>query len=137
MKPKLHANRIQLTYATVLSWTSTLGIIFIVAGYFVYVFQLLPSTVSPAEVAMHWGLRAAELHKIVPVPSGWDWIYQLGRGDVLSYASVVYLSSVTMLCLAVIIPLFLKEKDMIYAVMTLLQVLVLVFAAAGIVSGGH
>ncbi len=137
MKQQLHANRIQLTYATVLSWTSTLGIIFVVAGYLVYVFQLLPSTVSPSEVAMHWHLRAAELHKIVPVPSGWDWIYQLGRGDVLSYASVVYLSSVTMLCLAVIIPLFLKEKDMIYAVMTLLQVLVLVFAAAGIVSGGH
>ncbi len=137
MKQQLHANRIQLTYATVLSWTSTLGIIFVVAGYLVYVFQLLPSTVPPSEVAMHWGLRAAELHKIVPVPSGWDWIYQLGRGDVLSYASVVYLSSVTMLCLAVIIPLFLKEKDMIYSVMTLLQVLVLVFAAAGIVSGGH
>ncbi|NTV05434.1 MAG: DUF1634 domain-containing protein [Chlorobiaceae bacterium] len=137
MKQQLHANRIQLTYATVLSWTSTLGIIFVVAGYLVYVFQLLPSTVSPSEVALHWHLRAAELHKIVPVPSGWDWIYQLGRGDVLSYASVVYLSSVTMLCLVVIIPLFLKEKDMIYAVMTLLQVLVLVFAAAGIVSGGH
>ena len=137
MKPQLHANRIQLTYATVLSWTSTLGIIFVVAGYLVYVFQLLPSSVTPAEVALHWHLRAAELHKIVPVPSGWDWIYQLGRGDVLSYASVVYLSSVTMICLAVIIPLFLKEKDMIYAVMTLLQVLVLVFAAAGIVSGGH
>jgi hypothetical protein len=137
MKQQLHANRIQLTYATVLSWTSTLGIIFVVAGYLVYVLQLLPSAVSPSEVAMHWHLRAAELHKIVPVPSGWDWIYQLGRGDVLSYASVVYLSSVTMLCLAVIIPLFLKEKDMIYSVMTLLQVLVLVFAAAGIVSGGH
>ncbi len=55
MKPQLHANRIQLTYATVLSWTSTLGIIFVVAGYLVYVFQLLPSTVSPAEVAMGWG----------------------------------------------------------------------------------
>jgi hypothetical protein len=137
MKQQLHANRIQLTYATVLSWTSTLGIIFVITGYLVYVFQLLPSTVPPSEVALHWHLRAAELHKIVPVPSGWDWIYQLGRGDVLSYASVVYLSSVTMLCLAVIIPLFLKENDVIYAVMTLLQVLVLVFAAAGIVSGGH
>jgi hypothetical protein len=137
MKQQLHANRIQLTYATVLSWTSTLGIVFVAAGYLVYVFQLLPSTVSPSEVAMHWHLRAVELHKIVPVPSGWDWIYQLGRGDVVSYASVVYLSSVTMLCLLVIIPLFLKEKDMIYAVMTVLQVLVLVFAAAGIISGGH
>lgn len=137
MKQILHANRVQLTYATVLSWTSTVGIFFIIAGYVIYVFQLLPSTVSPAEVALHWHLRAAELHKLVAVPSGWDWITQLGRGDVLSYASIVYLSSVTMFCLAVIIPAFFKEKDIIYTVLTLLQVVVLLFVAAGAVSGGH
>ncbi len=137
MKEQLHANKVQLTYATVLSWTSTLGIIFVVAGYLIYVFQLLPAAVSPAEIAMQWHLRAAEFHKVVPVPSGWDWITQLGRGDVLSYASIVYLSSVTMMCLVVIIPLFLKEKDRIYTMITILQVLVLVFAATGIISGGH
>ncbi|MEI6652905.1 MAG: DUF1634 domain-containing protein, partial [Chlorobiaceae bacterium] len=91
MKEQLHASRVQLTYAAVLSWTSTLGIIFIVAGYLVYVFQLLPTAVTPAEIAMQWHLRASEFHKAVPVPSGWDWVSQLGRGDVLSYASVVYL----------------------------------------------
>ena len=137
MKQELHASMIQLSYAAVLSWASTIGIIFILTGYIVYVFNLLPSASTPAEIALHWHLRAAELHKVVAIPSGWDWISQLGRGDVLSYASIIYLSSITMLCLVVIIPLFLKEKDMIYATMTLLQVLVLVFAAAGIVSGGH
>ncbi len=137
MKEQLHANRVQLTYATVLSWTSTFGIIFVVAGYLIYVFQLLPAAVSPAEIATKWHLKAAEFHKAVPVPSGWDWITQLGRGDVLSYASIIYLSSVTMFCLAVIIPLFFKEKDRIYTVITLLQVMVLVFAATGIISGGH
>ncbi|ACF44522.1 DUF1634 domain-containing protein [Pelodictyon phaeoclathratiforme] len=137
MKEQLHANRIQLTYANVLSWTSTLGMIFVAAGYVIYVFQLLPSAVSPAEIAMNWHLRAAELHKAVPVPSGWDWVTQLGRGDVLSYLSIIYLSSVTMLCLVVIIPLFFREKDRIYTLIALLQVLVLVFAATGIISGGH
>lgn len=137
MKEQLHANRVQLTYATVLSLTSTLGIIFVAAGYLVYVFQWLPSAVSPAEIAMHWHLRAAEFHKVVPVPSGWDWVGQLGRGDVLSYLSIIYLSSVTIFCLVVIIPLFLREKDHIYTIITVLQVLVLVFAATGIVSGGH
>jgi len=137
MKEQLHASKVQLTYATVLSWTSTLGIIFIVAGYLVYVFQLLPTAVTPAEIAMQWHLRASEFHKAVPVPSGWDWVSQLGRSDVLSYASIVYLSSVTMICLAVIIPLFFKGKDRIYTIITILQVLVLVFAATGIISGGH
>ncbi len=137
MKQELHANRVQLSYATVLFWTSTLGIIFIIAGYLTYVLQLLPSAVSPAEVALHWHLRAAELHNVVAVPSGWDWLTQLGRGDVISYASIVYLSSVTMFCLAVIIPAFVKEKDFIYTVLTLLQVTVLLFVAAGAFSGGH
>jgi len=137
MKQELHANRVQLSYATVLFWTSTLGIIFIIAGYLTYVLQLLPSAVSPAEVALHWHLRAAELHKVVAVPSGWDWLTQLGRGDVISYASIVYLSSVTMFCIAVIIPAFVKEKDFIYTVLTLLQVTVLLFVAAGAFSGGH
>ena len=137
MKQELHANRVQLSYATVLFWTSTLGIIFIIAGYLTYVLQLLPSAVSPAEVALHWHLRAAELHKVVAVPSGWDWLTQLGRGDVISYASIVYLSSVTMFCLAVIIPAFVKEKDFIYTILTLLQVTVLLFVAAGAFSGGH
>jgi uncharacterized membrane protein len=42
-----------------------------------------------------------------------------------------------MLCLVVIIPLFFREKDRIYTLIALLQVLVLVFAATGIISGGH
>lgn len=137
MKEQLHANRIQLTYANVLSWASTLGMIFVAAGYLVYVFQLLPSAVSPAEIAMNWHLRAAEFHNAVPVPSGWDWIAEWNRGDVLSYLSIIYLSSVTMLCLIVIVPLFIREKDRNYTLIALLQVLVLVFAATGIVSGGH
>ena len=137
MKQELHANKVQLTYATVLSWTSTLGMILIVAGYIIYVFELLPVAVSPAEIAMHWHLRASELHAAVSVPSGWDWVQHLGKGDVMSYASIVYLSSVTMFCLAVIIPVFLKEKDSIYTVLTTLQVLVLLLAAVGVISGGH
>jgi hypothetical protein len=137
MKQELHANKVQLTYATVLSWTSALGMVFIVAGYIIYVFQLLPVAVSPAEIAMHWHLRASELHAAVSVPSGWDWVHHLAKGDALSYASIVYLSSVTMFCLAVIIPVFIKEKDNIYTVLTVFQVLVLFLAAAGAISGGH
>jgi len=137
MKQQLHADRVQMAYARVLSWTSTFGIIFIIAGYLIYVFQLLPFAVAPEAIAAQWHLRAAELHKAVPVPSGWDWIGQLGRGDVLSYASIVYLSSATIICLGAIIPVFIREKDHIYTTVTILQVLVLLFAATGVISGGH
>lgn len=137
MKEAVHADRVQLAYASVLGVASTLGMVLIAAGYVLYVFDLLPSAASAADVAAHWHLRASELHRAVPVPSGWDWIGQPGRGDVLSYASIIYLSASTIFCLAFIIPAFIRENDRIYTVITILQVCVLVFAAAGIVSGGH
>ncbi|MEI6757773.1 MAG: DUF1634 domain-containing protein [Chlorobium sp.] len=136
MKEQLHANRVQLAYATVLGYASTIGIVFILAGYLVYVFQLLPLAVPPAEIATYWHLRAAELHKAVSVPSGWNWIGELGRGDVLSYASIIYLASTTVVCLVAIIPAFIREKDGIYTTITILQVIVLLCVATGILSGG-
>jgi len=137
MKEAVHADRVQLAYASVLSVAATLGMVLIAVGYLLYVFDILPSLASAADIAAHWHLKASELHKAVQVPSGWNWIGELGRGDVLSYASIIYLSGATIFCLAFIVPAFIREKNFIYTVLTILQVCILVFAAAGIVSGGH
>lgn len=137
MKDVVHADRIQLAYARILGITSTVGMVFIAAGFLVYVFGLLPSGVPASDVAAYWHLRAAELHSQIPVPSGWDWIGMLNRGDALSYASIIYLASATIICLAVVVPVFMKEKDRIYTLISIIQVMVLVFAAAGILSSKH
>lgn len=137
MKEAVHANRVQLDYAAVLGVTSTIGMILIAAGYILYVSGFLPSAATASEVAAHWHLKASEFHKAVQVPSGWNWVKDLGRGDVLSYASINYLAFVTVICLSWIVPSFVREKDRIYTVLTMLQVAVLLFAAAGIVGGGH
>jgi hypothetical protein len=137
MSEQIHADKVQLAYAAVLGKTSTIGIGIIVVGYALYVLQILPSMASPETVAAHWHLRASELHQAIQMPTGWSWISQLGYGDVLTFASLLYLASVTTICLIVLIPVLLKENDRIYAVITSLQVVILLFAAAGIVSGGH
>lgn len=137
MSDKGHADKVQLAYARVLGTTSSIGIGFIVVGYALYVLGILPSMASPEVVAAHWHLRAADLHNAIQVPSGWNWLALLGNGDVLSFASLAYLAMVTTICLLVVIPVFLKENDKIYTIITTLQVLVLLFAAAGVVSGGH
>lgn len=137
MKDSVHADRVQLAYASVLGIASAIGMVLIAVGYLVYVFELLPSAASVTDVAAHWHLRASEFHQLLPVPSGWDWTGDLFRGDVLSYASIIYLSAATIVCLAFIVPSLIGEKDVIYTIITILQVCVLVFAAAGVVSGGH
>ncbi|NTW83353.1 MAG: DUF1634 domain-containing protein [Chlorobiaceae bacterium] len=137
MKEAVHATRVQLDYAAVLGFTSTIGMVLIALGYLVYISGMLPSAVPATEVAAHWHLKASEFHKVVQMPSGWNWLGELGRGDVLSYASILYLASATILCLSWIVPSFIREKNRIYTAITIFQVLVLLFAAAGIVSGGH
>jgi hypothetical protein len=137
MKETVHADRVQLDYASVLSLTSTVGMVLIAAGYFAYISGLLPAAVTAEEVSLHWHLKASEFHKVVHFPAGWEWTGYLGLGDVLSYASINYLALVTVICLVWIIPSFIREKDRIYTLLTFFQVFVLLFAAAGIVSGGH
>ncbi len=132
-----HPNNAQLVYAFVLHWVSTLGIFIVVAGFAVYVFELLPQSVAIDAVAKSWHLSAAELNQRYPLPTGWTWVSDILNGDILSFASIVYLSAATILCLLAVAWVFLKEKNGIYTVIALLQVLVLVFAASGIIGSGH
>jgi hypothetical protein len=133
-----HADKVQLAYAGILSKATTLGIIFVIIGYIVYVFQLMPLSVPIDQVAGNWGLRASEFHHKVPAaPSGWSSFGQAGTGDALSYISIIYLGAVTMLCLVAAGIAFLREKNMIYTFISFAQLAVLMLAAAGLVSGGH
>ena len=134
----VHADKVQLAYAGILAKATTLGIALVVLGYIVYAFQLLPLSVPIDQVAGNWHLRAAEFHHQVPgAPSGWSCFSQAGKGDMLSYISIIYLGIVTMMCLVVAGFVFSREKNVIYTLFSFVQVAVLVLAAAGIVSGGH
>ena len=133
----LHADKVQLAYAAVLSKATTFGIAFVIVGYIIYAFQLLPLSVPIDQIAGNWHLRAAEFHKKVPAPLGWGCFKQPGQGDVLSYISIIYLGIVTMMCLVAAGIAFLREKNTVYTFFSFAQLAVLILAAAGIVSGGH
>jgi hypothetical protein len=133
----VHADRVQLAYAAILAKATTLGIIFIIAGYIVYVFQLLPLSLPIDQVSGNWHLRAAEFHHKVIAPYGWSCFTHPGYGDMLSYMSIIYLGTVTMFCLVAAGIAFLRDKNSIYTFFSFAQLAVLILAAAGIVSGGH
>ena len=133
----IHADKVQLAYAGILGKATTLGIALIIAGYAIYVFQLIPLSVPIEHVADNWHLRAAEFHQQIDAPLGWSCFSAPGYGDTVSYITLIYLGSVTMLCLFVAGLAFLREKNGIYTAISFIQLLVLIFAAAGIVSGGH
>jgi hypothetical protein len=131
-KPEI--DRAQLVYAAVLDVASHTGMVLIAAGFLSYVLRLLPLTVSVEAVASHWHLRASEMNHALSVPSGWSWVQDPLHGDVLSFISIIFLSMAAMICLVAVIPVFFAGKNRSYALIALLQVLVLVAAVVGIAS---
>jgi hypothetical protein len=61
----------------------------------------------------------------------------LGCGDFINFIGIAILAGVTVLSYLAIIPLLLKRRDFIYAVLASLEVLVLAVAASGIITVGH
>jgi len=127
----------QRVYGQVLHWVSTLGIVFVILGFAIYIFELFPLKVPISDIAQNWHLGAEELNQKFHLPTGWAWVNDMLHGDVLSFASIVYLSGGTIICLAAVAVVFFREKNMIYTTIAVFQILVLVFAASGIIGSGH
>lgn len=70
--------------------------------------------------------------------AGWAWLKKLSKGDFLNFLGIAFLSGVTIVCYLRIIPILFRKKDSVYGILAIIEVLVLVLAASGILkSGGH
>lgn len=137
---KVYADKVQLAYANTLEIVSHAIIIVMALGFVLYVLQLLPLTVPVETVAANWHLNATKLQMKIHHHCGWSCFTDLQtflHGDAISYASVIFLSMATLLCLSTAFIAFIREKNQIFAGITMLQVLVLLVAASGIFTSGH
>jgi len=131
--PQVHHE--QLAYAGVLDRLSHLAILVIGGSYAAYVLNLLPQGVSIVETASSWHLRASEMQSTLHAPLGWSFMADpssLGLGDTLSYLSIILVCMIPVICLLFTAPAFLREKRPVFVVLSLLQVLILLVAATGI-----
>ncbi|THB64785.1 MAG: hypothetical protein D6E12_14060 [Desulfovibrio sp.] len=75
---------------------------------------------------------------ITESPSGWEWANLLGTGDYLNFVGLALLALLTIVCYMILVPGFLRQKDYIYTTIAVVEIIVLVVAASGILgSGGH
>ncbi len=122
----------QRVYAAVLAWVSICGLVLLGLSYIVYLSRLIPLSVPIEAIADNWHLRADELNAKLHLPQGWNWTDDLMHGDILSFASVIFLAGGTFVCLAAVAVAFIRERDVAYSIIVLLQIGVLLAAAAGI-----
>ena len=126
----------QVTYANLLYYGCWGSLAIMVVTYLIYVLGILPPHIPLDTITQLWSQRVGVYLSQGNVPTGWGWATLILQGDFLNFIGVVVLAGMTIVCYLTLIPAFLKEKQTIFAVIAVLEVLVLTLAASGIVGGG-
>jgi hypothetical protein len=127
----------QLRYARLLDITSKLGFVALVAGYVAYVMGWLEEHVTVEQLPQLWTLPLAEYLVRTDSPTGWGWLAQLHKGEFAGLIGIVILAGCSALCLAAIIPMYMRRRDHVYAGLCAMEILVLLLAASGLLAAGH
>ncbi len=135
--PPDYASTEQRRYARWLDIGTRIGFVVLVVTFLVYVLGLLQSRIPVAELPRYWILPVGEYIAVTGAPTGWGWVRLLNEADYLNFIGIAILAAVTVVCYVRILPLFVRAGDRAFVAICLLEVLVLLVAAAGIVGGGH
>ena len=134
----LKPSREQLIYANLLIIGVWAGIVILFTTYLIYVTGILAPHVDISIIPGVWGKGVNEYLEITHSPQGWGWVPLLVKGDFLNYAGFALLALMTILCYLVLVRGYIRQKNWIFAVIALLEIVVLSVAASGILgSGGH
>ena len=126
----------QVTYANMLFYGCWGGLGLMAVTYLLYVFGVLTPHVKLELVPLLWSQPVGTYLELGQVPHGWGWTVLILKGDFLNFLGIVLLAGMTIVCYIPLIPVFMKRKEYVFATLALAEILVLMFAASGIVGGG-
>lgn len=127
----------QRAYATLMDLGMKLGFVLLLITFTVYLLGLVPAHVPVEQLPYYWAMPAKEYLHAANVPHGWGWLKLAGQGDFMNFIGIAFLAGVTIPCYMRILPILLKNKDTVYSIIAVLEIVVLVLAASGILVSGH
>ena len=137
-KQSLEPSKEQIIYANLLLMGMVAGIIIMITTYTIYVTGILTPHVDMHTISANWGKGINEYLEITHSPHGWRWLALLGRGDFVNYIGFTLLGVMTILCYLVLVKGYYREKNWIFTIISVLEIVVLSVAASGLLgSGGH
>ena len=132
------ASEEQLIYANILGIGTWIGLATLVATFALYVFNILEPVIPIDKLPSLWTMKVKDYMHANNLPHGWGWVHLINHGDFVNFIGIAMLSGLTIVCYIAIIPTLLKKKDTPFVVMAIIEVLILVLAASGILTaGGH
>ncbi len=138
-------NEEQLLYAKILERGMFVGLALLLVTFTLYATGLVSPAVPIERLPDYWVLSVHEYLEAIEhnhlhqghLITGWGWLSLLNKGDFLNFLPIAILSGVTIVCYMGIVPTLLKKKDIAYAVIAVVEVLVLTLAASGVLTVGH
>lgn len=127
----------QVFYARVLEIGMYAGLACLLLTFVLYVSGIVKPYVPVEELSTHWEKSVHDYLHDAKIEPGWGWLAMLRYGDFLNFIGITTLAGVTVLCYLAIVPMLVRKRDYVYAVLALLEVIVLLGAASGIISSGH
>jgi hypothetical protein len=126
----------QILYANMLFYGCWGGLALMAVTYLIYVFGVMDPHVSMNTVTEVWSKPVHDYLTVGQVPVGWGWATLLNKGDFLNFLGIALLAGMTLVCYIPLVGAYLKKKDTLFALIAVAEILVLAFAASGIVGGG-
>lgn len=128
----------QILYANILNKGMLIGLLGLIITFIIYGTGILEPRIPLEQVQHYWVIPVSDYLHQSGIEAGWAWLGMLGKGDMLNFLPIAFLSLLTIVCYLAIIPGLLRKKDTAFVVLALIEVIVLVVAASGLLgSGGH
>jgi hypothetical protein len=133
----LKATPEQLLYAKILEKGMLFGLLILLITFGLYTFGILDPYIPLDKISSYWSDNVHDYLKHAGIKDGWAWLGMIKYGDFINFVGVAILAGVTIICYAAIVPTLLKNKDVVYAVLAVLEVIILSAAASGLLAVGH
>jgi hypothetical protein len=134
----LEATADQVLYAKILGWGMYSGLLILFITFALYVFGIMDPYIPLNKISNYWSMSVHDYLEYAGIKDGWAWVGMITYGDFVNFIGIVILAGVTIMCYAAIVPTLLKNRDIVYAIMAVLEVIILSAAASGFLAvGGH
>ncbi|MBU1161414.1 MAG: DUF1634 domain-containing protein [Proteobacteria bacterium] len=133
----LKATPEQLLYAKILERGMYFGLLILFITFGLYTFGILDPYIPLDKISKYWSYNVNDYLEHAEIKAGWAWLGMVKYGDFINFIGIAILAGVTIFCYAAIVPTLLKNKDIVYAIIAILEVIILSAAASGILAVGH
>ena len=133
----LEATPEQILYAKILEWGMYLGLLILFITFALYTMGIMDPYIPMHKISNYWSMNVHDYLEHAGIKDGWAWLGMITYGDFVNFIGIAILAGVTIICYAAIVPTLLKNKDIVYAILAVLEVVILSAAASGILAVGH